>query len=208
MLELSVGREGQNSLPHESRSRVLSGKEKARNKGMLLDSYRPDLSFSSSVYSFFVRPNQVWTVARKLYVYTYTQRCSFIFSFFENRTGYKFVSNKINGKKLADKPYLKIILLEYFLRMLKPENYRISRFKAIWKFRVDWMTAEREKWLVRKLSRINEKRSRPVVSSWRVNEQRAMNLASHRRVTLGVLPPPPPPPILPPPCSFPSLGAS
>lgn len=65
------------------------------------------------------------------YIHIHIQRCSFIFSFFENRTGYKFVSNKINGKKLADKPYLKIILLEYFLRMLKPENYRISRFKAI-----------------------------------------------------------------------------
>lgn len=53
MLELCVGREEQNSLPHKSRSRVLLGKEKAGNKGMLLDSYRPDLSFSSSVYSFF-----------------------------------------------------------------------------------------------------------------------------------------------------------
>lgn len=94
MLELRVGREGQNSLPHESRSRVLSRKEKARNKGMLLDSYRPDLSFSSSVYSFFVQTKFEQSGEEIIY----TQQCSFIFSFFENRTGYKFVSNKINGK--------------------------------------------------------------------------------------------------------------
>lgn len=132
MLELCVGREGQNSLPHKSRSRVLLGKEKAGNKGMLLDSYRPDLSFSSSVYSFFVffLPNHIWTAARKLYICT--QQCSF--SFFKNRTGWKFVSNKINRKNYRiNCSYLKS------LSTLKSENYRISRFKAIWSFAsIEW----------------------------------------------------------------------
>lgn len=52
----------------------------------------------------------------------------------------------------------------------KPEYAKIRELphfeiQSHLKFRVDRMTAEREKWLVRELSRVNEKRSRPVVFS-------------------------------------------
>lgn len=84
---LCGGGEGQNSLPHKSRSRVLLGKEKAGNKGMLLDSYRPDLSFSSSLYSFFALFSLYQTMFElwqgNIYIYI---QCSFLFSFFENMT--------------------------------------------------------------------------------------------------------------------------
>lgn len=76
---------------------------------MLLDSYRPDLSFSSSLYSFFALFSLYQTMFELWQENIYIQ-CSFLFSFFENMNRNFFSEkNKINGKKLSDKycSYLK-----------------------------------------------------------------------------------------------------
>lgn len=75
MLELCVRREGQNSLPHKSRfSRTLRKRKGKKREGTLLDSYRPDLSFSSSVYSFFALFSLYQTIFelwQRNYIYIY-----------------------------------------------------------------------------------------------------------------------------------------